>query len=207
MPKKSSKSFWSRSRSAALKVGRVVSVVSTSIVSKSADRVTRSSALPRGHCCISGSSSRALYCSGGRSCTRSPSGKLLACVSSSAVSGDPFLECDMREVEEHQFAKLILKGQGDLRQTSVAILNIDTDVTHERRFGGGQALNHPKPCYVKNVTTKPLNAVQRCAHSDTSAVTRASRSSLRSRVARAVPRWRFRRHPFSNPATRFLVQI
>ena len=37
-----------------------------------------------------------------------------------------FLECDMREVEERKLAKLIMKGQGGLRQTSVAILNIDT---------------------------------------------------------------------------------
>ena len=40
-----------------------------------------------------------------------------------------FLECDMREVEGRKLAELILKGQGRLRQTSVAILNIDTDVT------------------------------------------------------------------------------
>ena len=40
-----------------------------------------------------------------------------------------FLECDTREVEERKLAKLIMKGQGGLRQTSVAILNIDTDVT------------------------------------------------------------------------------
>ena len=46
--------------SAALKVGSDVAVVSRSIVSRSAGRVTRSSALPRAHCCISGSSSRAL---------------------------------------------------------------------------------------------------------------------------------------------------
>ena len=35
----------------------------------------------------------------------------------------------MREVEGRKLAELILKGQGRLRQTSVAILNIDTDVT------------------------------------------------------------------------------
>ena len=40
-----------------------------------------------------------------------------------------FLECDMREVEGRKLVELILKGQGGLRQTSVAILNIDTDVT------------------------------------------------------------------------------
>ena len=42
-----------------------------------------------------------------------------------------FLECDMREVEGRKLVELILKGQGSqgLRQTSVAILNIDTDVT------------------------------------------------------------------------------
>ena len=52
----------------------------------------------------------------------------------------------------------------------------------------------------KNVTSppslpKPLNVVQRCANSDTGACHGASRSSLRSRVAPAVPRWRLRRHP------------
>ena len=40
-----------------------------------------------------------------------------------------FLECDMREVEGRKLVELILKRQGGLRQTSVAILNIDTDVT------------------------------------------------------------------------------
>ena len=40
-----------------------------------------------------------------------------------------FLECDMREVEGRKLVELIMKGQGSLRQTSVAILNIDTDVT------------------------------------------------------------------------------
>ena len=40
-----------------------------------------------------------------------------------------FLECDMREVEGRKLVEMILKGQGGLRQTSVAILNIDTDVT------------------------------------------------------------------------------
>ena len=39
--------------------------MSRSIVSRSAVRATRSSALPRAHCCISGSSSRALYRSRG----------------------------------------------------------------------------------------------------------------------------------------------
>ena len=34
-----------------------------------------------------------------------------------------FLECDMREAEERKLAKLILKKQVGLRQTSVAILN------------------------------------------------------------------------------------
>ena len=42
---------------------------------------------------------------------------------------ETFLECDMREVEGRKLVQLILKGQGcqGLRQTSVAILNIDTD--------------------------------------------------------------------------------
>ena len=47
---------------------------------------------------------------------------------------ETFLECDMREVEERKLAKLIMKGQGGLRQTSVAILNIDTDVTDELKW-------------------------------------------------------------------------
>ena len=45
-----------------------------------------------------------------------------------------FLVCDMREVEERKLAKLIMKGQGGLRQTSVAILNIDTDVTDKLKW-------------------------------------------------------------------------
>ena len=40
----------------------------------------------------------------------------------------------MREVEERKLAKLIMKGQGGLRQTSVAIWNIDTDVTGELKW-------------------------------------------------------------------------
>ena len=46
-----------------------------------------------------------------------------------------FLECDMREVEGRKLAELILKGQGGgLRQTSVAILNFDTDVTDDLKW-------------------------------------------------------------------------
>ena len=44
-----------------------------------------------------------------------------------------FLVRDAREVEERKCAKLILKGQAGLRQTSVAILNIDT-VTDELKW-------------------------------------------------------------------------
>ena len=42
-----------------------------------------------------------------------------------------FLECDMREVEGRKLVELILKWKGckGLLQTSVAILNIDPDVT------------------------------------------------------------------------------
>ena len=40
-----------------------------------------------------------------------------------------FLGCDVREVEGRKLVELILRGQGCLRQTSVAILNIDTGVT------------------------------------------------------------------------------
>ena len=50
-----------------------------------------------------------------------------------------FLVCDMREVEERKLAKLIMKGQEGLRQTSVAILNIDTDVTDEVKWRLGKA--------------------------------------------------------------------
>ena len=50
-----------------------------------------------------------------------------------------FLECDMREAEERKLAKLIMKGQGGLRQTSDAILNIDTDVTDEVKWRLGKA--------------------------------------------------------------------
>ena len=45
-----------------------------------------------------------------------------------------FLVCDMREVEERKLAKLIMKGQRGLRQTLVAIFNIDTDVTDELKW-------------------------------------------------------------------------
>ena len=40
----------------------------------------------------------------------------------------------MREVEERKLVVLILKGQGGLRQTSVAVLNIDTDVTNKLKW-------------------------------------------------------------------------
>ena len=40
----------------------------------------------------------------------------------------------MREEEERKIAKLIMKGQGGLRQTSVAILNIGTAVTDGLRW-------------------------------------------------------------------------
>ena len=46
----------------------------------------------------------------------------------------PFLVCDMCEVEERKLVELILKGQGGLRQTSVATLNIDTDVTDDVKW-------------------------------------------------------------------------
>ena len=44
------------------------------------------------------------------------------------------LECNMREVEGRKLAELILKGKGGLRQTSVALLNIYTDVTDELKW-------------------------------------------------------------------------
>ena len=45
-----------------------------------------------------------------------------------------FLECDVREVEVRKLVELILKRQGCLRQTSVAVLNFDTDVTDELKW-------------------------------------------------------------------------
>ena len=45
-----------------------------------------------------------------------------------------FLECDMRDVEGRKLVELIMKGQGGLRQTSVAILNIDTDVMDKLKW-------------------------------------------------------------------------
>ena len=47
---------------------------------------------------------------------------------------ETFLECDMREVDDRKLAKLIMEGKGGLRQTSVAILNTDTDVTDELKW-------------------------------------------------------------------------
>ena len=45
-----------------------------------------------------------------------------------------FLECDMRELEGRKLVELILKGYEGLRQTSIAILNIDTDETNELKW-------------------------------------------------------------------------
>ena len=54
-----------------------------------------------------------------------------------------FPECDMREVEGRKLVDLILKGHGGLRQTSVAILNIDTDVTEWRLCKAAQQSQIP----------------------------------------------------------------
>ena len=53
-----------------------------------------------------------------------------------------FLECDMREVEGRKLVELILKGQGGLHKTSVAILNIDTDVTDVLKWRLCKAAQH-----------------------------------------------------------------
>ena len=53
----------------------------------------------------------------------------------------------MREVEGRKPVELILKGQGVLRQTSIAILNIDTDVTDGLKWRlckGAQQLQIPR---------------------------------------------------------------
>ena len=60
--------------------------------------------------------------------------RLQACVPSLDMSGEASLECDMREVEGRKLAESFLKGHGGLRQTSVAILNFDTDVTDELKW-------------------------------------------------------------------------
>ena len=50
-----------------------------------------------------------------------------------------FLKCDMREVEGRKLAELILKKQRGLRLTSVATLNIDTDVTDRLKWRSRKA--------------------------------------------------------------------
>ena len=56
--------------------------------------------------------------------------------------GRTFLVCDIREVKGRKLVVLILKGQGGLRQTSVAILNIDTDVTDMLKWRSRKAAHH-----------------------------------------------------------------
>ena len=69
----------------------------------------------------------------------------------------------MREVEGRKLAELILKGQGGLRQTSVAILNFDTDVTDKLKWRlskEAQQLQIPL-IFVSDVTARD-ELVQKC---------------------------------------------
>ena len=54
----------------------------------------------------------------------------MACVSSSAVSGEPSWSVTCKKWKDAHSVDLILKWQAGLRQTLVAILNIDMDVTN-----------------------------------------------------------------------------
>ena len=76
-----------------------------------------------------------------------------------------FLECDMREVEGRKLVELILKGQGCLRQTSVAILNIDTDVTDGLKWRCKAAQQSQIPLIFvcdDGVVTARNEVVQKC---------------------------------------------
>ena len=74
-----------------------------------------------------------------------------------------FLVCDMREVEGRKLVELILKRQESLRQTSVAILNFDTDVTDELKWRLSKAAQHLQIplIFVSDVTARD-ELVQKC---------------------------------------------
>ena len=91
-----------------------------------------------------------------------------------------FLECDMREVEGRKLAELILKGQGGLRQTSVAILNIDTDVTDELKWRLSKAAQQLQiPLIFANDVTARDELVQKCLCSEVRYESHSVEQSLR----------------------------
>ena len=72
----------------------------------------------------------------------------------------------MREVEGRKLVELILKGQGSLPQTSVAILNIDTDVTNGLKWRLCKAAQLSKIPFIfvcdDGVVTARDELVQKC---------------------------------------------
>ena len=99
-----------------------------------------------------------------------------------------FLVCDMREVEERKLAKLIMKGQGNLRQTSVAILNFDTDVTDELKWRlskTAQQLRIPL-IFVSDVTARD-ELVQKCLCLEVRHNPQNAEQALRRMTQRNVP--------------------
>ena len=77
-----------------------------------------------------------------------------------------FLECDMRELEGRKLAELILKKQRGLRLTSVAILNIDTDVTDRLKWRMCKAAQQLQIPFIfvcdDGVVTARNELVQKC---------------------------------------------
>ena len=102
-----------------------------------------------------------------------------------------FLECDTREVEGRKFAKLIMKGQRGLRPTSVAILNIDTDVTDELKWmlcKAAQQLQIP-PIFVcdDGVVAARNELVQKCLCLEVRHEAQNVEQALRRMTQRNVP--------------------
>ena len=102
-----------------------------------------------------------------------------------------FLECDMREVEGRKLVELILKGQGGLRQTSVAILNIDTDVTDELKWRlckAAQQLQIPLIFVCDDgVVTARDELVQKCLRLEVRRGTTQRRAGVATNVAAERP--------------------
>ena len=70
-----------------------------------------------------------------------------------------------RELEERKLAELILKGQGGLRQTSVAILSINTDVTDKLKWEdvqGSTTVADPRSSSFAMIVTARNELVQKC---------------------------------------------
>ena len=99
--------------------------------------------------------------------------------------------CDMREVEERKLAKLIVKGQGCLRQTSVAILNIDTDVTDEVKWRLGKAAQQLQIPLISVSDDGVVNArdelVQKCLCLEVRHDPQNAEQALRRMTQRNVP--------------------